>query len=187
MFPLAKIYAFEPTPSTFRTLTRMVEHEPRIRPFRVALADRNGTASINNNVLPSTNSLLESGRSADAADMFWGRGDIVSRSTIETVALDDFAARNMGHCDFLKLDLQGYEVNALRGARRLLREQIRAVVSEVRFKALYENDKLFGDIDASLAENGFRLSLISEVTHQPKDGTAYEANALWVRDARVLG
>ena len=56
----------------------------------------------------------------------------------------------------LKLDLQGYELQALRGAARTL-ERSDYVLLETAFKPLYEHEPLFEDVYALLQQAGFRF------------------------------
>jgi hypothetical protein len=126
---------------------------------------------------------FETSNHADAADLFAGRGSTVAREPVSTTTLDHFASGRAGfRCDLLKLDVQGFELPALRGAKETLKST-RAIIAEVRFKPLYENDVLFADPDRFAGESGFRLQCITEVTRQPRDSSDFEANALWCRQA----
>jgi FkbM family methyltransferase len=182
LFPKAKIFAFEPAPDSYRSLTEAVKTSKQIMPVNLALAEKAGTAAININSFAPTNSLLPSAANKDAEAYFAGRGDTLSTAVVKTITLDQFARQCEGFkCTLLKLDLQGYELMALRGAGEVLRHQTSAVISEVRFKPLYDGDADFEAIDAYLAECGFALSCMQEVTHHPEDHTVFEANALWVK------
>jgi hypothetical protein len=57
----------------------------------------------------------------------------------------------------LKLDVQGYEMAALRGARVLL-NRVDAVLTEASFVPFYEGQALFDELHAWLTEAGFRLT-----------------------------
>ncbi|MDQ3012199.1 MAG: FkbM family methyltransferase [Acidobacteriota bacterium] len=182
LFPAATIFSFEPAPESYRLLAETAKRSKRIVPVNLALADAEASATINLNSFAPTNSLLPSVTSEDAATYFAGRGETISSAVIQTTTLDQFARRRGDfNCTLLKLDLQGYELHALRGARDVLMGQTAAVISEVRFKPLYEGDADFAAIDAYLAECGFALACLQEVTHHPADSTIFEANALWVK------
>jgi hypothetical protein len=56
----------------------------------------------------------------------------------------------------IKLDLQGYEIEALRGALGTL-SHVRYVISEVSFAEFYVGQPLFTDVVRFLAEQGLFL------------------------------
>jgi FkbM family methyltransferase len=76
-------------------------------------------------------------------------------STIKTVSLDYFARENnLGPVDFIKIDIQGAELDVFQGGTSTLKDVV-AIVTEVEFIHHYENQPLFGDVSAFLAERGF--------------------------------
>jgi FkbM family methyltransferase len=84
-------------------------------------------------------------------------------STIKTVSLDYFTAKNnIGPVDFIKIDIQGAELDVFRGGVTTLRDVV-AIVTEVEFIHLYENQPLFGDVSAFLAEQGLSFNKFLEV------------------------
>jgi FkbM family methyltransferase len=73
---------------------------------------------------------------------------------IETRRLDDVAeAKN---ADYLKLDVQGAELDIIRGAPAAL-ESVLIVHTEVEFIPVYVDQPLFGDVDVALRAAGFWL------------------------------
>lgn len=69
-----------------------------------------------------------------------------SETTIETVALDNFlAANNIGSIDFIKIDVQGAELDIFKGGKKALKDVLK-IVCEVEFVPHYENQPLFGDV-----------------------------------------
>lgn len=109
-----RVYALEPDPQIFRLLERTVREAriPQTRLFPVAAAERTGTLTL---------------YVSDA-----NRGDHrlfpteEPRRTVDVpaVALDELLA-DEPRIDFVKMDVQGAEVSALRGMRRILRENPR--------------------------------------------------------------
>lgn len=75
---------------------------------------------------------------------------VVSREKVQTVRLDDV----ISDADYLKIDVQGAEVDVFSGADRLLNE-ITVVHTEVCFVPLYKEQPLFAEIDQSLRKKGF--------------------------------
>lgn len=75
--------------------------------------------------------------------------------TLETVSLDQFAdAQGVPEIDFIKLDIQGAELEAFQGGVRSLKNVL-AIISEVEFVPMYVDQPLFGDVDAFLRQQGF--------------------------------
>lgn len=180
LFPRAIVYAFEPTPPTFDVLVSTARNHPRIISVNAAIGSEMGKAKINHNRLASTNSLKPSLHDNSAEDMFMGRGDTLQSFDIDVITLDNFFEPKNQRIDFIKLDVQGYEIEALKGAESVL-SNAKAVMTEVRFFPLYEADSLFQDIDFYLSERGFALQQICEVTHRPSNRQAFEANAFWLK------
>ncbi len=84
---------------------------------------------------------------------------------IELTTLDDWCDENaVERVDVMKLDIQGGELDALRGATRILRS-VRAREVEVEFNPIYEGQPLFGDVDAFLRSRGFVLWRLGSLTH----------------------
>ena len=76
-------------------------------------------------------------------------------SEIETVDLDTFVSENkIGNVDFLKIDVQGAELDIFKGATKTLKNSL-FIISEVEFLKIYENQPLFGDVSNFLSDNDF--------------------------------
>ena len=78
----------------------------------------------------------------------------ISSEDVTTTRLDDVS--EIDKCDFLKIDVQGGELDVLLGAKRILSDAI-VVHTEVEFAPVYENQPLFADIDQTLREQDFEL------------------------------
>jgi len=69
--------------------------------------------------------------------------------TVETTSLDTLQRdKVLTDIDFIKMDVQGSELNVLKGGVKLLSENILGVEVEVLFQPLYEGQPFFSDIDA---------------------------------------
>lgn len=81
---------------------------------------------------------------------------------ISITTLDAFAAEHkVGIIDLLKIDVQGYELEVLKGASLMLSSgRIRVIVLEVNFAPLYERQASFEEISTFLQSNGFHLSCL---------------------------
>jgi FkbM family methyltransferase len=155
-FPAATIYAFEPFPGTFQSLQAKFAGNQRLKcfPFAVSSTEGSDTFYVNKNV--DTNSLLrpqETGLSSD------NQVKNISTIKVDTISLDTFCNQNgIDRIDILKMDIQGGELNVLKGALRLLENRkVGIIYSEVFFVEQYENTPLFHDISKFLHGFGYTL------------------------------
>lgn len=79
---------------------------------------------------------------------------IVDRVPMQTVALD--TSPDIEPFDLLKIDIQGGEVDVFRGGRTILAGAV-AVIVELRYFRLYENEPMLGGVDIELRAQGFEL------------------------------
>lgn len=78
----------------------------------------------------------------------------VSDEPMITVTVDTLADTHRIRADFLNADLQGYELEALKGAERFLR-RVKYIYTELNWTYVYEHGALIGEMDAWLGERGF--------------------------------
>lgn len=77
---------------------------------------------------------------------------------IETTTLDDFCeSEGIKEIDFLQVDVQGADLDVLKGAGKVLEHSILGVKIEVEFSSMYINQPLFSDIDVYLRKRDFLL------------------------------
>jgi hypothetical protein len=78
---------------------------------------------------------------------------LIKESEIETISLDFFAEKyEVIDIDFIKIDVQGSELDIFQGAAKSL-QNVLQIVCEVEFIPLYENQPLFGDVCNLLKKN----------------------------------
>ncbi len=73
---------------------------------------------------------------------------------LRTIGLDQ--VDGLPGMDVLKMDLQGAEAEVIETGAEALSETV-AIVTEVRFHRIYEDELVFGDLDALLRAHGFKL------------------------------
>lgn len=85
--------------------------------------------------------------------------DIVKVQTIKvtSLVLEDVLA-GLENVTLLNLDIQGAELQALRGAGKEL-EKVKAIFTEVNFEEVYKDCALIGELDEYLKEFGFKRVL----------------------------
>ena len=80
----------------------------------------------------------------------WGK--VLSVEEVDTRRLDDIAETE--GADYIKLDIQGAELMALRGAARRLADAV-VIHCETEFLQMYQGQPLFSDIELFLRGHGF--------------------------------
>lgn len=94
------------------------------------------------------------------ADPEHGNFGVVDTVKVETRRLDDVFPLPV--CPYLKLDVQGAELDVLRHGQHLLRTAL-VIESEVAFVEIYAGQPLFGDLQTFLRDRGFVLHKMFEI------------------------
>jgi FkbM family methyltransferase len=108
--PTGLVHSFEPSPDNFRRLSVATRGLSNVRLTQAAVGERSGECKL------YVSDKLNVDHRAYKAD-----GDSRRAISIEMVALDDYF-KSGERVDLIKMDIQGYELHALRGAQRVLQE-----------------------------------------------------------------
>jgi FkbM family methyltransferase len=133
---------------------------------------------------PSSSSLLPSTQLSHDLMPFTRREEMV---TVEARRLDAIFGRGkveLGNRVFLKLDIQGAELDALRGCEGFL-DEVECVLCEVNLAQLYEGQPNLVEIIELLAKHRLRFAGVSEQYHAPS-GRAIYLDAVFLREAAEL-
>ena len=104
--------------------------------------------------------------------------------TMET--LDQVAQTHMnGAVNFLKLDVQGYELEILKGSSHLLRN-VEVVLMEVSILPLIEQAPLMHEVLHYMKEQGFITYDICSFIRRPLDQALWQSDFLFVRETSPL-
>lgn len=169
----------EPQPQRCRELeARFPDRRFTVR--ECAVSDHNGTADMDilnfdysSSLLPVLPGVGGIGRQLDLS--------VRERVGVTVRTLDDLlseAGWSEG-IDLLKIDTQGTELQALRGAEGSL-SRVRLIWTEVSFRPMYEGSAVFSDIHGFLHRHGFRF-------HSLHDGFRGTDRELLQADALFLG
>lgn len=164
VFPQARVLAFEPDPDSFAAAQRNTASVPGIQILNYALGETEGRAEFFRGPMTATNSLLPRPRSEQQPyyppEAALDGGSFVDVATLDTICRD----RDLVHIDVLKLDLQGGELAALRGAAELLRTNaVSALIVEIVFIRKYEAQPLLWEIWSYLDGFGYSMYALEEV------------------------
>jgi FkbM family methyltransferase len=83
-------------------------------------------------------------------------GDLNKSIPVKVTTLDNSIKKNrISNPSFLKIDVQGMELEVFKGAKDFLQNQCLGIRVEVAFHQVYENQPLFFEVDSFLREFGF--------------------------------
>ncbi|MGX6446633.1 FkbM family methyltransferase [Patulibacter sp. S7RM1-6] len=174
-FPGARVVCFEPLPSSQDTLRAVLGDRVELRPVAVGAAT--GTATMHVSAADDSSSLLPIGRRQRAE--FPGTHE-ERRIDVPVVTLSSVLAEGLQGPVLLKIDVQGLELDVLRGAGEALSTAVDAIFVECSFVELYDGQALADEVVAHLLERGFRLVGVHGVA-TAHDGQALQADFLFRR------
>lgn len=153
-FPMADIYCFEPIPDVYRDLANNVKKFSKIHPYNHAVGNMKGKIPFYRHELTPASSAMAMLENNNRPNCDPQRANIIE---VDILRLDDFAINyDMRPPVLLKLDVQGYEKEVLKGAQKTL-DRIDYIVLETSFSKLYENQPLFDELHEYIKNLGFEL------------------------------
>jgi FkbM family methyltransferase len=155
---LATVVGFEPILEECENLNRRFGPPHRFLPYAIGDGTRRRLHVCNQSM---TSSLYQPTPPLLAAfDDLEEIVRVVREVAVDTRRLDDIPEAGDG--DYLKLDVQGAELDVIRGAPRLLARAL-VVHTEVEFVPLYRDQPLFADVDIALRGAGYGLFALEEI------------------------
>jgi FkbM family methyltransferase len=154
IWPKAEIDSFEPLPHVFEELLKAHGHDRSFRAHRLALGRSQGSATMQSNDFSPSSSLLAL---APLHQQEWPEANSTRLIEVPVRTLDSWARERPlapGPL-FVKIDVQGYEIEVIEGGLSTLVERTDWLCLEVSFYELYDKQPLFHEIYTRLAELGF--------------------------------
>jgi FkbM family methyltransferase len=126
------------------------------------------------NVMESGSSVLSENSNAERS---------IETRTVAT--LDSLTLDLVGENNFLKIDVQGYELEVLKGASNSL-NAFEAILLEVAIIEINEGAPLLHDVITFMTERGFSASEVLEIHRRPLDKATSQIDVLFIRKGSHL-
>jgi FkbM family methyltransferase len=171
LFPDAEIVSFEPVAANYEKLMEVVTKTPRARAFPYALGARPGPATIYVPLVTLSSTLLAA-----------GAGHPPQPIIVET--LDRMRDQlDIEFIDLIKIDIEGFELEAIRGAERTLNAaRVGIVFAEAGLRDNNAFHTHFGRLYGALKSFGFQSFGLYDIKYWV--GSPF-GNALFIHESQI--
>jgi FkbM family methyltransferase len=174
-FSGAKIVSFEPLPEVAKIFMKVFNDDLSVKLHIAAIGEKTETKLIHLSARDDSSSLLEI---TDAQSSFFPGTHEVGTLEVAVGTLEDFLTKeDIVRPAMLKLDVQGFELQALAGCKSLI-GNFDYVYCECSFVELYKKQKLAGEVIIYLNKLGFKLTGIYNSSYGPA-GNCIQADLLF--------
>jgi FkbM family methyltransferase len=170
--PDARYLLIDPLPSNRAALADLASRHTNVTAWFGAAGARDGELVIHSHADQSSPLI--------AVDEAWRAMESI---TVPVRTIDSFVASGeIAPPQLIKADVQGYELEVLRGATEAL-ASADAVLLEVSFRELYEGQPLAHELIAFLGDRGFMIADVCSYS-QGADGSLEQSDMLFLRRSR---
>jgi FkbM family methyltransferase len=181
-FPAARIVSLEPLAAPAACFRRVFAKQKRVTLHQAALGPVPGQSTMHVSRHDDSSSLLPI--TATQQEIFRGT-DEVRTETVRTAPLSEFLeCGSIQQPALLKVDVQGYELEALRACGDLL-DRFDYIYAEASFVELYEGQVLADDLVTWLHERGYE-TVGSYGSSSDAQGRSIQTDMLFIRGDKRL-
>lgn len=176
IFPESSFLMLEANPEKTSILNKVCSSFSRID-FEIALLSSTSGKTTTFNILETASSALEELNETE------GR-----KIELPTFTLNEILQkRNINKVDFIKLDVQGYELEILKGAEKYLKE-CEAILCEVSLIALHKNCPLLIDVVDYMDKFNFcAYDICSVSARRPFDRALWQTDIIFIKkDSKLI-
>jgi len=180
LFPEATIYCFEPTPGPFERLSRWAATQNgRVVAMNLALSSTPGNATVYWNLEHPGGSSLDQRTTESGAR----ESESVRKVEAKVETLDRLAAKlDLRDEIFVKIDVEGHDLEVIRGGTELLR-RASAVIVEIAIVDAPDGRPTFGEFVQVLGELGYMYR--GNLAHAYVSGVPRNADAVFIKQPEL--
>jgi len=150
-FKTATVFSFEPNPQVYKQLSEHYASNPRVKAINAGIGSTSGELLFQINKRAVTSSFLP-------ATEYHKMNIASSKIQVEKVRVtnidDVMKEHNLEHIDILKLDVEGYEIEAFKGITDI-DKRVSMIFAEVNLVPTYENQPLMEDVIVYMRQHNF--------------------------------
>jgi FkbM family methyltransferase len=155
----SKFYLFEPMQESFFYLKKKFKNKKNICIINKGICDKNMVLALNVNVTSNASTFSELNNNAFFCKLrkfLLGEQKLVKKKEIcKLISLDEFVKKNnVKYIDLLKIDVEGFELKVLKGAKNILKNT-EYILIEITFSNIFKNYD-YQKIDNFLKQIGFK-------------------------------
>lgn len=159
-FPQASIHAFEPIPYLYNKLQKNAQQCPtQIHTYDYALSDKHEITTMYVSEEPDAPNIpsMSSSLLPPKEHLNYSTAQFKKEILVPAITIDAWAQQYaIEKVDFLWLDMQGYELPALKASSHILKT-VKVILTEVEFVEAYAGQYLFNDVKIWLEQQGFTM------------------------------
>lgn len=176
VFPDARLLCFEPLKECFRALEQGLAALPPAKGFHLALGSKTNTVEMHRSNFTPSSSILTM---ADLHKEEWPQSACHSPERVNVARLDDvLVGEDVVRDVLIKVDVQGYEGEVIRGGEQAIRNAAVAVI-ETSFRELYNGQPLFDDVYRMMRDLGFAYCGSADQHASHRNGEVMFADAIF--------
>jgi len=175
-----EIVSFEPIKASFEKLKAKADKDPKWICHNAGIGTKSEELTINiaGNFASSSLLGMHKNHTDLAPDTAYQAKEVIQIKRLDELVTPEIAKQYQSI--YLKIDVQGYELNVLAGATSLL-PYINVIQAEISFVPLYEQGPLYNEVISKLDELGFELFTILPELKDPKNGRLMQGEGIFVK------
>ena len=179
-WPDAAIHCFEPEPDYVKQLERRAATDSRLKVCGALVGATAKPEQTYFHLMGGSTVLQENTDRPEDPTTICG-----PPRTSRMITLEGYCEEHAIRPEFLKIDVQGYELEVLKGAECIL-PSIEVILTEVNHTELFKGVPLAAELIGWIAQRGYALHDICNFMRRPRDNALWQSDMIFVKHTSGL-